>query len=337
MVPWVGCPSLDVDLTKPFDERFEDVPLEAREKGKRILEAVLEEIPGPARFLADAARTRTRNRFHKEACALARTVDTSWRWIMLANISYDLAMALYGCSTMALPTPDGPVLARNMDWYPEDLLAQTSYLIRARRGGQLVYANAGWLGVIGVVTGLSARGFAVALNAVSCPEGYSTGGYPVLLHIRRVLEDAENFDSAVEMLANEHLVAPCLLTVVGTENLQRVVLERTPRRCAQRWGEDGQPLLTTNHYRLLFQGGGGGAPELDETTCMRYEAMSLLLADHDGHSTVGDAMLLYVLSDPGVIQDITAQHVVMRPRQQEIRMFVPRRFVEAAPEGVDDA
>jgi hypothetical protein len=333
----VECPSLDVDLTKPVDERFEEVPLDAREKGKRILEAVLQEIPGPARFLADAARMRTSNRFHTEACALARAVDTSWRWIMLANISYDLAMAFYGCSTMALPTPDGPVLARNMDWYPEDLLAQTSYLIRSRRGGQLAYANAGWPGVIGVVTGMSGHGFAVALNAVSCPEGYSTGGYPVLLHIRRVLEDAEDFESAVEMLANQHLVAPCLLTVIGTENSQRVVLERTPRRCAQRWGEDGQPLLTTNHYRLLLQGLGEETPGLNDTACMRYEAMSMLLADHGEHATASDAMLLYILSDPGVIQDITAQHVIMRPRRGEIRMFVPRRFVSAAPEGVDGA
>ena len=114
---------------------------------------------------------------------------------MLANISYDLVLAYFGCSTVALPTPSGPVVARNMDWWPEDILAQCSYLIRCFRGSTFHFANAGWPGAIGVVTGLSARGFAVVLNAVLSPEGICKTGYPVLLHLRRVLEDAPSFEA----------------------------------------------------------------------------------------------------------------------------------------------
>lgn len=334
MVPWVECPTIDMDLAMPIEDRYRDVPSEALDKGKRILGAVLQEIPRAARFLADVARLRTRGRFHQEARSLARCVNTDWRSITLANISYDLAMTLYGCSTIALPTPDGPVLARNMDWCPEDILAQTSCLIRAWDGGQLAYANAGWPGVIGVVTGLSGRGFAVVLNAVRCPERVNVTGYPVLLHIRRVLEDARGFDAAVDMLARQHLAAPCLLTVVGTENHQRVVIERAPRRCARRWAERGRPLLTTNHYRLLYPARGGGVCELDETTCTRYQALSMLLADHTEDAIIGDSRLLYTLTDPGVIQDITAQHVIIRPRTRQIRMLVPRRLIDLPDGGV---
>src|SRR5207237_1931878 len=118
------------------------------------------------------------------------------------------------------------------DWWPEDLLAQSSYLVRCSRRGEFAFANAGWPGAIGVVTGLSARGFAVVLNAVIGPEGIRKTGYPVLLHLRRVLEDARDFDDALRLLSEQTLAAPALFTLAGRDNAQRVVLERTPTRHA---------------------------------------------------------------------------------------------------------
>ncbi|MFM9960453.1 MAG: hypothetical protein ACKV2Q_04425 [Planctomycetaceae bacterium] len=69
-------------------------------------------------------------------------------------------------------------------------------MIRFTRGGELAFANAGWPGAVGIVSGLSARGFAVALNAVG--GGSDMLGYPVLLHLRRVIEEAPDFDGAVD-------------------------------------------------------------------------------------------------------------------------------------------
>src|SRR5262249_52434394 len=155
---------------------------------------VMAHVPPSMGLLADAVRLRTGNRFHQEADAIAAQVGSNWRDVILANISYDLVVASLGCSTVALPTRDGPVLARNMDWWPEDRLAQASYLIRYSNGGQPRFVNAGWPGAVGVVTGLSHRGFALALNAVSSPDGANKLGYPVLLALRKVLEDAGDFD-----------------------------------------------------------------------------------------------------------------------------------------------
>ncbi|UCG17229.1 MAG: hypothetical protein JSV19_04200 [Phycisphaerales bacterium] len=330
MVPWVECPSIDIDLDRPVGERYADVPDEVFEKGRCLLRAIMQAMPPAARYLGDAVRLRTRNRFHAEARALAQHVGGDWRSVMVANVSYDLALSLFGCSTVALPTPDGPVLARNMDWFPERILARTSYLIRLFRDERFCFANAGWPGSIGAVTGLSGRGFAVALNAVISPEGTNKAGYPVLLHLRRVLEDADGFDSALRMLSQQRLVAPGLFTLVGSENDQRVVIERTPRRHAHRWAKDGRPLVTTNDYRLLFKPRTRSAGEIDETTCSRYDALRGLFADHRADRPADDITLLHALSDPAVIQDITAQHVILRPRSGRIRLYVPRRVVESA-------
>ncbi len=258
---------------------------------------------------------RTAGRFHREAVALAGQVGADWRDVILANISYDLAIATFGCSTVALPTAEGPVVARNMDWWPEDLLARASYLVRNVRGGRLLFANAGWPGAIGVVTGLSQNGFAVVLNAVVSSCGASRIGYPVLLHLRRVVEDAKSFEVALDWLSNQHLTTSGLFTLVGVNNEQRVVIERTPKQSAQRWAEADKPLFATNDYRLLFQPEERPEGEIYETTCHRYDALCRIFAEHRADRRVSDEELLFTLSDPNVIQGITAQHIIMRPRR----------------------
>jgi hypothetical protein len=333
MTPWIARPTLDIDLNRSVTDVA--IPGEALAASRRLLASVKEQIPPSARVLAQLARLRTGNRFHREIVAMARLAEVDWRDLMLANLSYDLVLAWLGCSTIALPTADGPVLARNMDWWPEDLLARASYLLRYRHNGNLSFASAGWPGAVGIVTGMSARGFAVALNAVSCPEKWRRTGYPVLLHLRRVVEDAPSFDHALKMLAEQRLTSPALFTLVGRENNERVVIERSPTCHALRRVRDNEPLFATNDYRVLFQGGAGAAlpregpgAEFFETTCRRYDTLCRFFADWSPGKKIGDEQLLYVLSDPGVVQSITAQHIVMRPRPGEARLFVPRRLVQ---------
>lgn len=332
MAPWIERPTLRFDMSSPPERRYASVPTEAIQSGQRLLAAVLREIPPAAKLLADAVRLRTANRFHAEAVGLAHHVGASWRDLVLANISYDLMLTFLGCSTVALPTPRGPVLARNMDWWPEDLLAQASYLVHYERGGVRLFSNAGWPGAIGVVSGMSARGFALVLNAALGPETPSKLGYPVLLHLRRVLEDAHDFDAALRLLTDQHLAVGGLITLVGSDNRQRVVIERTPKRHALRWPKGDEPLIATNDYRLLFKPATSEELEVCRTTCSRFDALQQFFANHRPDRDVEDAELLYILSDAGVIQGITAQHIVVRPRDQAIRLFVPRRLLVAGRE-----
>jgi hypothetical protein len=327
---WLEAPAVELDLDRPPHERLTAMPDEVVQRGQMLLSALRAEIPPAARKYAYLLRLRTWNRFHKEAVAIANRVGADWREVMLANLSYELVLAQVGCSTVVLPTPDGPVVARNMDFWPERPLAVASCLIRNRKQGKLAFANAGWPGAVGVVTGLSGRGFAVILNAVLSSEPMCWWGYPMLLQVRRALEDCRDFEHAVKRLTRQRLIAAGLLTVVGTRNDQRVVIERSPRRAALRWGEEGKPLITTNDYRLLSGSQEDESFELYRTTCSRYEALCEFFADHDPASTPTDEHLLYVLSDPRVKQTITAQHILIRPRSQTIRLFAPAELVGTA-------
>ncbi len=330
MVPWVERPTLEIDLADPPHRRYAGIPREAFDLGRELLMSMKRVTPPIARFLAYWVRVRTWSRFHPEVVSLAREGKHDWRDVMLANVAYDLILATFGCSTVALPTPSGPVVARNMDFWPEDMLARASYLVRVLRHGRFSFASAGWPGAVGVVTGLSARGFAVVLNAVISPEKFRRTGYPVLLHLRRVLEDARDFEHALHMLSRQKLTAAALFTLVGSRNEERVVIERTPTRHALRWPDGERPLIATNDYRLLYRPETHSGAEIYETTCNRYDALCRFFADHRAEQEVDDAALLYILSDPEVIQDITAQHIIMRPRQASVRLLVPRRFMQPA-------
>ncbi len=331
MRPWVSCPSYDIDLDAPLSRRFEVMDGEMLARARGLLGEIRAEAPSWAAALGRLVDLRTGFRFHREARAAARVGGIDWKWLMVANASYDLAMAHMACSTVALATPDGPVVARNMDWWPEDKLAAASCLLRFVRGGRLAWAVAGWPGSIGAVTGLSGRGFAVVLHAVLSKEKCRRRGYPVLLFLRRLLEDAADFDQAVAMLSRQKLFMSGLFTLVGTANHQRVCVERTPTRAKLRWGRGDEPLVTTNHYVAFPDAAQADqsdeVEELLASTPSRYDNL-LRLARALPPGARGDSTaLLCALSDEGVIQDITAQHVILQPAAGRIELYVPRRLL----------
>jgi hypothetical protein len=211
-----------------------------------------------------------------------------------------------------------------MDWWPEGPLARASYVIRCTDGPTWKFTSAGFPGAVGVVTGLSSRGFAVILNAVTSPDPVCKTGYPVLLHLRRVVEDAADFADALAMLSKQRIITSALFTLVGSKNDQRVVIERAPRRHALRWGKPNEPLITTNDYRLLDQPAGGDAWDLERTSCGRYGRLCHLAGRKPAGEPATDDELLYWLTDDEVRQEITAQHVLIRPARGEMKLFVPR-------------
>lgn len=323
---------MEIDLSRPMGERFGGVDPGLIRASRALLDTIRNDAPAGATKLASLVSVRTGRRFDAELKAIAQRAEFDWRWLMVGNVMYDYVLKQFCCSTMALPTPDGPVLARNMDWWPEDLLARASCTMRYTEGGEARFTVAGWAGLVGAVTGMSGRGFAVAINAVAHPKGGSRTGYPVLLHLRRVLEDAKDYDAAVDMLTGQKLLAPALLTVVGQRNDQRVVIERTAARAEHRRVADDQPLLATNDYRALD--GGGNTWDNDEmwqSTCARYDALVRHSDRLMKQEETGDDALLYVLSDASVIQQITAQHIIMQPSRGKMRHCVPAHLLEGEP------
>jgi hypothetical protein len=327
MTPWVERPTLTIDVARVRRGYPADLPPTAVAEAQALLGEVLAMIPRKARVLAYWLAVRTGNRFGREFKAAAKVIHGNPKDIALANLSYDLVVGALGCSTVVLPTADGPVVARNMDWWPEGPLARASYIIRCVDAAAWRFSSAGFPGAVGVVTAVSSRGFAVVLNAVTTTDPVCKTGYPVLLHLRRVMDDAADFADALAMLSKQRLTTPALFTLAGTKNDQRVVVERGPRRHALRWGRAGEPLVTTNSYRLLDGPVEPDEWELGQTSCGRYDRLCGLASKRVDGPAPRDEELLFWLTDPGVRQEITAQHVLMRVASGEMKLFVPRHLV----------
>lgn len=314
------CVSVLLDLDLAPAERYAAIPGPAREATAALLAEVLGQLPQAVRKVASVLRLRTRDRWQPDLAGLAGVVGVPVGDLLLANVAYEVMVGAAGCSTVALATSDGPVLARNVDWEPTSLLAAATATLDERRGGERVRVTAGWPGVIGAPTGLSAAGFAFAVNTAVIGERTDMAGYPVLLHLRAVLEDATGFDDALERVCAARLASSCLVTLVGCENDQRVVVERTPRKHALRRAEGDAPLVATNHALELPATSPAPTGELFATSPARYERLDAL-ARALGEPT--DEALLAALTDPGVRLASTCQHAIARPRAGALRAWSP--------------
>jgi hypothetical protein len=320
---WTECDIFDLDLAVDASRRLAALPTTVRAREVRLLEGMLDTFPLPPEGVVELVAGRLEAAILDEIRGLAMGIGVPFEDLVLATVSYELVIASLGCSTMALATPDGPLLARNLDWWPEELLARATCHLRMVREERLLFSAAGFPSTVGVVTGQSSRGFAVAINAVGSGEAPNLDGEPILLLVRRVLEHARDFSDAVEILSSAPLVVSVLVTVVGSTNLERVVIERTARRAEQRRAAGDTPLLATNDYRAMKLPVMQAV--LGATACDRYDSMARLL---DDHGDLGDERILGVLSHPRVRQAITAQHVIMRPSLGRMRVCVPTRLMD---------
>lgn len=326
MATWVDCSEIHLDLGLPLSERYVPHRAAMRAAADELLTAMKADFPSGLSRLAHLVDLRTFGRFRAEAKAQAKVMEIDWRDLMLAGAAYDLTLAYFGCSTIAAATDEGPVLARNMDWWPERELARHSYTVVGTRGGRAETTVAGWPGAIGLVTGMSASGFALAMNAVDEGTGLHKTGYPVMLHLRRVVEECRSFEEAVQRVSKQTLAAPCLVTIVGTQNEERVCVERTPTTANLRYADGDAPLLTTNHFRYGEETSRDGVGTLQSTSCGRLQGMQELLPVEK--QLLSDEQLLRVLSNERVRLSITAQHILMRPRENRMRHCVPKSLLE---------
>lgn len=287
-VPYESQKPAALKLLKSTDEIFGTNPLSVL-----LAHAVLDKYPN----------------HRKQLAAAAQEMDVDVVKLTLANISYDLLLGTMGCSTMAIASPDGPKIVRNMDWFPPDLIAKATTVVKLDKG-----RHVGFPGMVGVVTGMSDYGFGFALNAVGCGPP-NLRGYPVLLFLRNVLDTVHSYSEAREVIENEPLMTGGLITLVGTENHERCVIERTHNDFFTREPEADGPLVTTNHYRGIFEAG----------ECSRYEFMSC---------NVGKMAPLDILENDNVAQTITSQHIVVQPKTQTLQAFVPQNLLECPDENL---
>ncbi len=238
--------------------------------------------------------------------------------VMIGNLYYDALKTLWGCTAFVVDDDNGPLHARNLDWWTENGALSTSTLTTRFVGGdRSEFVTVGWPGFVGALSGMATGRFSVSLNAVASEDGVEVA-VPVVSLVRQVLERAVDFDDAVAVLSSTTIASDCLLTVAGTKRGEGVVIERTPRHAVRRM-EHGI-VVATNDYRALSVN-AAAAPEtsLSSTSCDRFDRAVQRLGT--APSTL-DACLS-ILGDTRIQMGITVQQMAFRAKTGEHRVRLP--------------
>jgi acid ceramidase len=304
-------PRITVDLGDPPAERWRQLA-PFKDQAQRMTASYLQDLGG-----ADEWRPLVQNYSDAfisapllaEAESIAALIERPRDEVIISNLYYDAFRALMGCTAVAMEHPEGPLHARNLDWWTERNELSKFTLITDFVGGAAgPFSTVGWPGFFGAFSGVAKGRFAITLNAVISDEKPQIAP-SIALTLREVFETAPSFDAAIEKLQTITLASDCLLLVTGTKPDERVVIERTSTRSALRT-QIGGPLVVTNDYRMLEDTGWDGRDvgELHASTCTRFDR-ALYLASREAPSP---EMCLALLKDPKVKMMITVQQMVLQ-------------------------
>ncbi|MCA9655073.1 MAG: tetratricopeptide repeat protein [Myxococcales bacterium] len=115
--------------------------------------------------------------------------------------------------------------------------------------GRYPFVSVGWAGLMGVVTGINARGIFVALDPARTDDPPEEGA-PLPLVLRTVLEEADTLERAVEIIQEAELRSSGIVLVGDGMHRKAVVMEVAPRDRENRRivrGEDEAVVWATDH------------------------------------------------------------------------------------------
>ncbi|WP_461302522.1 C45 family autoproteolytic acyltransferase/hydolase [Aureisphaera sp.] len=238
------------------------------------------------------------------------TVDN----LLIANLYYDALKLVFGCTAFSIPTAEGNLHARNLDWWSDNYsLRNYSKIFDYTRNGNVVFSSVGWPGFIGVLSGMKPGKFAITLNAVLSEDSPELAP-PITFKIRDVLEKVDSFDEATRILSQDCVASDSLLLVTGTRDKERLVIERTPKRAALRRPDGKNNLVVTNGYLEMTNKGIPG-DLLQETSCGRQNRALELLSRKNPENRDG---CFAILNDDEIRMDITMQQMVFAVSEGEI-------------------
>lgn len=328
-------PDLHIDLSLPPRERWQAIQPFAKQAcemidcyGTEIQQALTDRVASHGgskqdfeSLLQTYMLTCVEPDYRAEMEGMADVVGRPMEQVVLGSLYYDAFQVAIGCTAFAVDTAEGPLHARNLDWWTvNDLLADNTQIVHYQRGaGEPLFSVVGWPGYIGALSGLAPKRFSLTLNSVYSQER-SLMSTPISLLIRMVLERARDFKEAVQMLEQKTIVGPCLLLACGSKNGDMAVIERTPTRAVVRGPQNSYVAVTNEYQALTDQPAGVELQQILQTSCSRMEQVKRRLKSKMPKTP---AQCLSVLRDPGVQMNITVQQMVFHPAQGTISIWKP--------------
>lgn len=315
-----------IDQSLPASERWKLKGDQVRQI-QELVATYVEDMGGVGQFGSDIinyAGSQLKQEYVEELESIVRQCALPLEELLLTNLYYDLFKVVMGCTAFAIDTPNGPIHARNLDWWTKNNLLCTHTAITEYLPGENTYGfkAVGWPGYAAVLSGMAPNRFSITLNAVLSDEPHGVSNSISFL-LRTVLATAKDYHSAVEILSKAEIVPDCLLLVSGVNKGEMCVIERTPTKSAIRKPENGF-IAVANDYQLINADTSEVQSELQATSCGRFNKISKLISSYQPDSIDS---CFYCLSDPEVIMGITVQQMVMSASQSLLEFRPPKTYV----------
>lgn len=225
----------NINLDLPPQERFKEVVLDKKEGILQLKKALVKTLQ-VSDYLIKALGFYEQMVYSHENCyeellGVAKYSGLTFGEVFLVNFIYEI---LASCTSILSIDSQGHIIhGRNLDYNFKEVLVNLTVRFKFWKNGTLLYEGDGEAGFLGLVTGLRHGAFGVTINERN-KGGSWESLYEVLLKktfsipyfIRKVLENATDFNQAVDMFMNEEFAAPCYLIVSGVNENEGVVITR---------------------------------------------------------------------------------------------------------------
>lgn len=297
-----------VNLDLPPEERWSFL-IKIKNEVNELIHSYLQDFEGDDMILSGIAIYKERiisETYLKEIEGIASICDFSASEILTANLYYDLLKFYFGCTAFASYNGNTMRHARNLDWHTDNnILSSYSKIFNFQRKGQTAFKTVGWPGFIGALSGVKSGAFAITLNAVSSQDSLQIAT-PISFLLRDVLEGCHSFKDAKSIVQETPIISDCLILLSGAQKEEKVVIERTPTRCAIRTSKEDH-IIVTNDYKLLTNEIVSEGNILRDTSCGRYNTTQELLREQTPQDTMA---CLEILKNEDVMMGITVQQMV---------------------------
>lgn len=158
---------------------------------------------------------------------------------------------LVGCSSFAVwgdNSIDGELLiGRNFDFYINDNFAKNRVILFVEPDSGYRFVSVSWPGMIGVVSGMNAKGLTVTINAAKGPLPTSAA-MPISLLARQILQYASNITEAYNIATSVDVFVSESILIGSAEDGFAAIIEKSPEHTSL-YTTSRTAVICTNHYQ----------------------------------------------------------------------------------------